>query len=146
MNTAINGSTKRFRLGRTCDATTSSVRTLVLRSCIGLAIVRSSIRGHEPNDEAMAVEQEWTDFFHLLAFTCPCEQINLFPDGTRGRQVTRVVEGTLVAWVSGNALVACHLRHVHCDEYTEFLHLLHWLAPGRKRLLAHGHPASSSKT
>ena len=72
--------------------------------------MRSSIRGHEPNDEAMAVEQEWTDFFHLTAFACPCEQINLFPDGTRGRQVTRVVEGTLAAWVSGNALVARLLR------------------------------------
>ena len=128
------------------DATTSSVEHGFFVLCIGLAIVRSSIRGHEPNDEAMAVEQEWTDFFHLTAFACPCEQISLFPDGTRGCQVTRVVEGTLAAWVSGNALVARHLRHVHCDEYTEFLHLLHWLAPGRKRLLAHGHPASSSKT
>ena len=59
--------------------------------------MRSSIRGHEPNDEAMAVEQEWTNFFHLTAFACPCEQIYLFPDGTRGRQVTRVVEGTLAA-------------------------------------------------
>ena len=82
--------------------------------------MRSSIRGHEPNDEAMAVEQEWTDFFRLAAFACPCEQINLSPDG--GRQVTRVVEGTLAAWVSGNALVARHLRHVLWTNWTEFLH------------------------
>ena len=138
MNTAINGSTKRFRLGRTCDATTSSVRTLVLRSCIGLAIVRSSIRGHEPNDEAMAVEQEWTDFFHLLAFACPCEQINLFPDGTRGRQVTRVVEGTLVAWVSGSTLVARHLRHVLWTITPSSCIGLHWGGGRASKILCAG--------
>ena len=63
----------------------------------------------------------------IRAFTCPHLQAKLFPGGARGRQVTRVVEGTLVEWVSGNMLVARHARHLHHDEYTEFLH---WPALG----------------
>ena len=63
----------------------------------------------------------------MRAFTCPHLQAKLFPGGARGRQVTRVVEGTLVEWVSGNMLVARHARHLHHDEYTEFLH---WPALG----------------
>ena len=63
----------------------------------------------------------------MRAFTCPRLQAQLFPGGTRGRQVTSVVEGTLTAWVSGNALVARHARHLRHDEHTEFLH---WPALG----------------
>ena len=57
----------------------------------------------------------------------PVRANQLAPGGARGRQVTRVVEGTLVAWVSGNMLVARHARHLRHDKYTEFLH---WPALG----------------
>ena len=56
----------------------------------------------------------------------------MFPDGARGCQVARVVEGTLVAWVSGSTLVARHLRHVLWTITPSSCVGLHW--GGRVRI------------